>query len=227
MSLIRVQHDKNNPYVVVNKSILFNNEISGLAKTIYFYAFSRPDDWTFYFNEIEKHMKEKKKSIRKALKELENFGYLVRKPKQKENGRFDGFEWIFYETPKQKEDFQKISPKCPKRESPQKGKSLKEPLLSKEEEQSNESKHVRDDLFQRNVIHYHMQSESLARQWLFAIGVDKRAADLIFKKRSLEELYLSVIHLMSLENVKSPEKYLVEIVKNRYYRSKKVTRERN
>lgn len=112
MTIIRVKHDKYNPYMTVKKDILYNNEISAEAKTIYFYAFSRPDDWQFYKDEIGKHMKEGRDQISRALQELQDYGYLKKTPNQdQETGKLQGWCWEFYETPQVGKGIKIFSPK--------------------------------------------------------------------------------------------------------------------
>ena len=97
MTLNRVVHDKNNPYTVINTTIIFDNRLSGLAKSLWLYAFSRPSDWEFYTIEMAKHMREGRDAIRRALKELEKFGYLQREQTRLSDGKMGPLVWVWNE----------------------------------------------------------------------------------------------------------------------------------
>lgn len=112
MTLFRAIHDKNNPYTLINKKCSEDERLSFKAKGIWMYAFSRPNDWEFYLADLVKRSKDKKDSVKAGLKELEENGYLHRKVKQnKENGKMEGWEWYFFETPKSDEEIKKMFPK--------------------------------------------------------------------------------------------------------------------
>lgn len=109
MTICRVQHDKNNPYLTINTSIAQDPRISWKAKGIWLYAYSRKDDWTFYMNDLLKRSTDGIDSLRAGIKELENCGYLHRQIKQCEvTGQARGHEWIFFETPKTEEEIKII-----------------------------------------------------------------------------------------------------------------------
>lgn len=97
MTINRVQHDKSNPYTLINTSIVRDTRISGLAKALWLYAFSRRDDWQFYTSEMRKHFKEGRDAIRSALNELEKYGYLEREQKRDDKNRLLGFSWVWHE----------------------------------------------------------------------------------------------------------------------------------
>jgi hypothetical protein len=112
MTLFRTIHDKNNPYTLINKKCSEDERLSWKAKGIWMYAFSRPDDWEFYLADLIKRSKDGIDSIKTGLKELEENGYLHRKARQnKEDGKMEGWEWYFFETPKSDEEIKKMFPK--------------------------------------------------------------------------------------------------------------------
>lgn len=101
-------HRKNDPFTRLNKSIVFDSSISLKAKGILCIAFSRPDDWTFYKNEMLKHCTEGEAAFDSGIKELEKAGYLHRNRKQdKKTGKMKGWEWHFFEEPISEEEFKK------------------------------------------------------------------------------------------------------------------------
>ena len=64
------------------------------AKAIFLYLLSKPDDWDFYINNIADSCTDGKNAIQTGLKELEEFGYLLRKKKVNDKKRFIGWEYI-------------------------------------------------------------------------------------------------------------------------------------
>lgn len=98
MTLFRTQHSKN--YTVVNNHIITDNRLSWKAKGIWLYAFSRPDDWTFYMNDLIKQSTDGKEAVQSGLKELIDSGYLIRKMVHNKNGQI-AYEWVFHETPQE------------------------------------------------------------------------------------------------------------------------------
>ena len=115
MAIIRVIKDKNNPYVMLNKTCLQDSSISWKAKGLHSYVMSLPDGWDIYLSDLTNRSKDGKDSTNSALKELEKKGYLSRLIKRDEKGKLlGGYDYIFYEVPNN------ISPKSekPKSEKP-------------------------------------------------------------------------------------------------------------
>ncbi len=110
MTLCKVVHDKNNPYLTINTTIANDFTLSWKAKGIWFYAFSKKDDWKFYFKDLQKRSTDGRDSLRAGIKELEKAGYLSRKAARSDNGQMCGQEWTFYETPREVEVFNEDSP---------------------------------------------------------------------------------------------------------------------
>ncbi len=139
MTLIKVQHDENNPYTIINRSAAEDCRLSWKAKGIWMYAFSRPTDWQFYKGDLIKRSIGGERSLDSGLKELEKNGYLYRFKKRNTKNQFDGLEWIFFETSKTKEEIQKMFPKptfCRYREMSVSAKCT--PILSNDYLDSNE-----------------------------------------------------------------------------------------
>lgn len=111
MTLIKVIHDKNNPYLTVNTTITNDSSLSYKAIGIWFYAFSKKDDWKFYMSDLVKRHTDGKLSVRTGLQELEKAGYLHRVQNKDEKGRYGSSDWIFFETPKSPSEIQKMFPK--------------------------------------------------------------------------------------------------------------------
>src|SRR5699024_6165517 len=61
------------------------------AKGLMAYMLSKPDDWTFYLSELEKHSIDGNSSLRSGFKELQDNGYVTRDRKRESEGTFT---WI-------------------------------------------------------------------------------------------------------------------------------------
>lgn len=96
MPIFRVQKDKNNPYIMINKHYLSNPELSMKAKGILTYLLSKPDDWKVYQKEIVKNTKEGERAISTGVKELVEWGYIIKARLHKPNGDFTGYEYYVY-----------------------------------------------------------------------------------------------------------------------------------
>ncbi len=124
MSVFRVKKDGN--YTVINNTCLRDPGLSWKAKGLHSYMISMPDDWVFYNSDLEKRAKDGKDSLKSALKELKEAGYLQRIKKKNEKGHFDGWETIVYEMPLPKEE----NPKDGKPDRRENRPSENPPLLS-------------------------------------------------------------------------------------------------
>ena len=149
MTLCRVKHDKNNPYLTINTTIVSDERISWKAKGLWLYAFSRPNDWQFYVSDLIKRSIDGKESVKSGLKELEKYGYLHRKVAQGKDGKIEGYEWVFLELPEPKEETDKEFKKCYRKTGfPSDGKTGcrkkpsagNQPLLSNDSLDSNKRK---------------------------------------------------------------------------------------
>lgn len=98
-TMFRVVKDKGNPYVMLNKQFLNDEDISWKAKGILAYLLSLPDDWQIYESEVVKHSKDGLNALRSGLKELIDNGYVVRLQKRNGKGHFVGYEYCVYEIP--------------------------------------------------------------------------------------------------------------------------------
>ncbi len=97
-NIIRVE--KNNNYVVMNRTALNDERLSWKAKGIIAYMLSMPDDWVFYIDELVKHSKDGRDAFRSGLKELKDCGYVERKPiKDSKTRKIIAWETIVREIP--------------------------------------------------------------------------------------------------------------------------------
>ena len=95
-NIVRVR--KNNNFVVMDKTFLNDTSLSWKAKGIMAYMLSKPDNWTFYINELIKHSTDGEASFRAGFKELQEQGYVKRYPIRKGN-RIVRWETVVLENP--------------------------------------------------------------------------------------------------------------------------------
>lgn len=81
-------------FTPVLNELLYNKDISLIAKGLYAYLFSKPDGWEFHLSSMQKELKESAERIRNAIKELINYGYIIRRQENK-GGVFGGMIYEF------------------------------------------------------------------------------------------------------------------------------------
>lgn len=94
--IVRVK--KSNNFVVLDKTFLVDKKLSWKAKGILAFMLSKPDNWTFYLDELIKHATDGKHSFRTGFKELIDNGYVKRYPIRKDN-RIVRWETVVLEKP--------------------------------------------------------------------------------------------------------------------------------
>lgn len=98
---IRVNHDQQNPFVVLNKGFLNDKKLSYRAKGLMALLLSFPNDWQVYEKDLKTRSTDRQKSTHSALLELMNNGYLIRRENNQERinrGRFAGYNYDIYES---------------------------------------------------------------------------------------------------------------------------------
>ena len=98
-TIIRKAHDKDNPYVIIDRTIFEDDSISWKAKGLMGYFLSRPDDWKIWLSDLVKRSTDGRYATRSALSELEKAGYITKQELRDEKGRFAGNEILVHESP--------------------------------------------------------------------------------------------------------------------------------
>lgn len=96
MAIIRVEKNKN--YTAMSNCHLRDKNLSLKAKGLLSIVLSLPNDWDYSINGLVTLCKEEATAVRSALKELEDYQYLIRNQHQDEQGKFN-YEYIFFEIP--------------------------------------------------------------------------------------------------------------------------------
>lgn len=112
MSIIRVVHNKENPFVQLNKQALWDENLSLKAVGLWARCMSRPDDWRFSIKELASRSKEGRRAIDSAIAELIKYNYAVRVEhwEKSDDGKFTtgGVEYVFFEFPATETDKEKV-----------------------------------------------------------------------------------------------------------------------
>ena len=160
---------QNVPYGMVPNSLLNDSKISLKAKGLFSFMQSKPDGWNFSVDKISFQCKESKSAISEGLKELENFGFLIRKKQQTGNGFVVDYH-LFFEPiiTKPIADFQSLEIQLlenPTSENPIIGKSVnnsKKELSKKDNSNKEERKENSLGFFE---INYPSRFETLMMQF--------------------------------------------------------------
>ena len=94
---IRVQKERD--YTVLNNIFIRDKTLSWKAKGVMTYLLSLPDDWSVYLSEIQTHATDGRDSLRTAINELVEHGYLVRTQVRNDSGKFGSLTYEIVESP--------------------------------------------------------------------------------------------------------------------------------
>lgn len=95
MAIIRTKHDRENPYVVINKKSLWDESLSLEAAGLWARMLSKPDDWEICAEQMAKACRTNYRRMLKILEELITAGYVIRKQEMPKGQR--GFCKVVYE----------------------------------------------------------------------------------------------------------------------------------
>lgn len=145
MSLCR-NHRQEDPFTRLHKHSTYDATLSWKAKGILSYAFSRPDDWRFYKNEIMQHASDGERALDSGLRELEAAGYLHKCPnRDPETGRVNGWDWHWFEVPISHEEFKNSFRNRCFAEDGKTPPTMKQPPTKNEGEYTKKEQHTEPD----------------------------------------------------------------------------------
>jgi hypothetical protein len=99
MSIIRVKKDRNNPYLIMNKTGLNDKRLSLAAKGLLTYLLSKPDDWYIHTKDIIANNSNGRDAVYSAINELVKFGYMYKHRFRSNNGAFHSYNYLVFERP--------------------------------------------------------------------------------------------------------------------------------
>ena len=95
-NIVRVQKNKENPYVMINKSCLNDANLSWAAKGLHSYLLSLPDNWEIYVDELIKHTSAGRDHTYRVVNELLEHGYME-KVQYRCEGKILGLNYTVFE----------------------------------------------------------------------------------------------------------------------------------
>lgn len=114
MSIIRTIHNKENPYVMLSKTSLWDSGLSLRAVGLWSRLMSRPDNWQFRTAELAKSCDINVQTVNAILNELVSKGYAYRHRTRYDNGQLGAWEVIVFEEKISEEEFNKLVPQTKK-----------------------------------------------------------------------------------------------------------------
>jgi hypothetical protein len=99
-TIFRVNKNAENPFVMMDKRPIENDNLSWKAKGLLSYLLSRPDNWTVRMKDLVKRSSDGDFSTRSAIKELIEAGHLERSQGRAAGAKFDTVSYDVYEIPK-------------------------------------------------------------------------------------------------------------------------------
>ena len=97
--MTRISKKSNAYFTITNNQLVRDDRLSWKARGIFVYLWSMSDGWDFRINEVVKHARDGRDSLKAGLKELEDYGYLTRKYRKGDDGRFNGYDWVLADSP--------------------------------------------------------------------------------------------------------------------------------
>jgi len=107
-TIVRVVHNRENPFVQLNKQALWDPNLSLKAIGLWARCMSRPNDWKFSIKELVGKCKEGRRAVDSAMQELIKANYACRLEysERGDDGKFNhsGVEYVFFEFPATEEE---------------------------------------------------------------------------------------------------------------------------
>lgn len=129
-TIIRSQHDRDNPYFLMRRDAAQDNTLSWDARGLLAYVLSKADNWKVRLGDLRRQSGAGRDVTRRILKELEAAGYLTRERVRIAHGHFD---WVctVYEKPQ-------AAKKASNSPCPEKPSTVNQPIYKQETVQSRE-----------------------------------------------------------------------------------------
>lgn len=106
-TIFRTAKNPDNPYVMIDRRVIENPNLSWKAKGLLAYLLSRPDNWTVRFRDLVKRSPDGAHTVRVALGELRKAGH-VQVETIREDGRVKQWIYTVHENPSPDGEFQQV-----------------------------------------------------------------------------------------------------------------------
>ena len=93
------RHKKESGYTNLDNYASNDKRLSWKAKGLHTFMMTRPDDWQFNISDLANRSTDKRDSTASAMKELIQFGYVVREKIASDKGLFEGYDYHSFERP--------------------------------------------------------------------------------------------------------------------------------
>lgn len=100
--IFRTSKNKENPYVMVNKTLVHDKRLSLEAMGLAVYCLSMPDNWEFHLNQLGQALNQGRDKMRRMMKELIDCGYCVLDV-ERNKGQYSKYHYTLLEEPVLKE----------------------------------------------------------------------------------------------------------------------------
>lgn len=98
-TIIRVQKNRQNPYVMIRNALFEDPALSWKAKGLLGYVLSRPDDWQIHVRDLMLRSTDGRDSVYAALRELKVRGYVQETVQRHARGFIMAREYVVFEEP--------------------------------------------------------------------------------------------------------------------------------
>lgn len=177
-------------FTQVPNYVLQDPRLDWRAKGVLAYLCSRPSWWKFYLTEIETNAKDGIKSLKSALRQLEDTGYLIRKPIRDGHGIFRGLEWIIQHSEEGKKlHSEQSEPEVPLTAS---GSAASGQAAGGERHANNTDSNNTDDINPNN-IEEPAQKPKLKGDDKYVDQFIKQAMDKPFHERTEDEIHMIIV----------------------------------
>jgi DNA-binding Lrp family transcriptional regulator len=111
-SIIRIVHDRNNPYTIINNRSLNDQNLTFEAAGFWARLLSKPASWTIRTANLAKEYGVSVDTIRRLMNVLLRAGYVHRVKVLTPHRAIVAWEYYVFETKTSSEEFQKMFPEC-------------------------------------------------------------------------------------------------------------------
>lgn len=94
-----IRHSKERDYTVLDNTFLKDKNLSWKAKGLFAYILSLPEDWKIYMSDLQNRATDGETSLRSAIKELTERGYIKQTRLKDDKGRWASYAYVIIEKP--------------------------------------------------------------------------------------------------------------------------------